>query len=85
MSGATIRDNGGFGGGSFVLSSAFASGSAFPRHTHSGGEEILVLERTFQGEHGDYPAGSYFRNPPDTAHKPASKDGCTIFVRLWQY
>lgn len=63
----------------------YGPGSAFPRHVHSGGEEILVLEGTFQDEHGDYPAGSYFRNPPGTSHVPASQDGCTIFVRLWQY
>lgn len=63
----------------------YGPGSAFPRHVHSGGEEIFVLEGTFQDEHGDYPAGSYFRNPPGTSHVPAAKDGCTIFVRLWQY
>ncbi|BCM17788.1 cupin domain-containing protein [Mesorhizobium sp. J8] len=63
----------------------YAPGSAFPRHVHAGGEEILVLEGTFQDEHGDYPAGSYFRNPPGTSHVPASQDGCTIFVRLWQF
>ncbi|HWX48439.1 MAG TPA: cupin domain-containing protein [Roseomonas sp.] len=63
----------------------YAPGSAFPQHTHAGGEEILVLDGTFQDEHGDYPAGSYFRNPPGTSHVPASRDGCVIFVRLWQY
>lgn len=63
----------------------YAPDSAFPEHVHSGGEEILVLDGTFQDEHGDYPAGSYFRNPPGTAHSPAAPDGCTIFVRLWQY
>jgi quercetin dioxygenase-like cupin family protein len=63
----------------------YAPGSAFPEHVHSGGEEILVLDGTFQDEHGDYPAGSYFRNPPGTAHSPAAADGCIIFVRLWQY
>jgi quercetin dioxygenase-like cupin family protein len=63
----------------------YGPGSAFPRHTHGGGEEIVVLEGVFQDEHGDYPAGSYFRNPPGTSHVPASKDGCTIFVRLWQF
>lgn len=63
----------------------YAPGSAFPRHIHNGGEEILVLEGVFQDEHGDYPAGCYFRNPPGTSHIPAAKDGCTIFVRLWQY
>lgn len=63
----------------------YAPESTFPSHVHSGGEEVLVLEGTFQDEHGDYPAGSYFRNPPGTSHTPASKEGCTIFVRLWQY
>jgi len=63
----------------------YAPRSAFPRHTHGGGEEIIVLEGVFQDEHGDYPAGSYFRNPPDTSHVPASEPGCTIFVRLWQF
>lgn len=63
----------------------YAPGSVFPRHVHSGGEEIFVLDGTFQDEHGDYPAGSYFRNPPGTSHVPAAKDGCIIFVRLWQY
>lgn len=63
----------------------YAAGSAFPRHTHTGGEEIFVLDGRFQDEHGDYPAGSYFRNPPGTSHVPAAKDGCTIFVRLWQH
>ena len=37
----------------------YAPRSAFPRHTHGGGEEIL--DGVFQGEHGDYPAGSYLR------------------------
>lgn len=63
----------------------YAPGSAFPSHTHHGGEEILVLEGVFQDEHGDYPTGSYFRNPPGTSHVPASREGCTIFVRLWQF
>lgn len=63
----------------------YAPGSAFPRHTHGGGEEIVVLDGVFQDEHGDYPAGSYFRNPPGTSHIPASREGCTIFVRLWQF
>lgn len=63
----------------------YAPGSAFARHTHIGGEEVLVLDGVFQDEHGDFPAGSYFRNPPGTSHIPASKTGCTIFVRLCQF
>ena len=63
----------------------YAKGSAFPEHTHSGGEEFIVLEGTFQDEHGDYPAGTYVRNPVGTHHIPRSDEGCTIFVKLWQF
>lgn len=63
----------------------FAPGSLFPLHTHGGGEEILVLEGVFSDETGDYPAGSYLRNPPGTAHAPASREGCVLFVKLWQF
>lgn len=63
----------------------YAPGSQFSAHTHSGGEEFLVLEGVFQDEHGDYPAGSYIRNPPLSRHIPGSAKGCTIFVKLWQF
>jgi len=49
------------------------------------GEEFIVLEGVFQDEHGDYPAGSYIRNPPTSSHTPSSELGCTIFVKLWQF
>jgi len=63
----------------------YAPGSHFAAHVHSGGEEIFVLEGTFQDEHGDYPAGSYFRNPPQSSHTPRSDEGCVILVKLWQF
>lgn len=63
----------------------YAPGSKFSAHTHTGGEEFIVLEGVFQDEHGDYPAGTYVRNPPTTSHTPGAKDGCTIFVKLWQF
>ncbi|MEP5937380.1 MAG: cupin domain-containing protein [Erythrobacter sp.] len=63
----------------------YAPGSHFAEHTHDGGEEFIVLEGVFQDEHGDCPAGSYVRNPPGTHHIPASEEGCTIFVKLWQF
>lgn len=63
----------------------YAQGSAFPEHTHSGGEEFIVLEGVFQDEHGDYPTGTYVRNPVGTHHIPRSEPGCTIFVKLWQF
>jgi len=63
----------------------YAPGSRFSAHTHSGGEEFLVLDGVFQDEHGDYPAGSYIRNPPRSSHTPGAAEGCTIFVKLWQF
>jgi hypothetical protein len=63
----------------------YAPESHFSPHTHGGGEEFLVLEGVFQDEHGDYPPGSYVRNPPTTRHTPGSAPGCTIFVKLWQF
>lgn len=60
--------------------------SVFPAHTHSGGEEILVLEGEFSDEHGSYPAGSYLRNPIGTKHRPKiGPVGATIFVKLHQF
>ena len=63
----------------------YAPGSRFSAHTHAGGEEFLVLDGIFQDEHGDYPAGSYVRNPPTSRHTPGSAPGCTLFVKLWQF
>lgn len=63
----------------------YAAGSTFPGHVHAGGEEFIVLDGVFQDEHGDYPAGTYVRNPVGTAHVPRSGPGCTIFVKLWQF
>lgn len=63
----------------------YAADSHFPAHGHPGGEEILVLDGVFQDESGDYPAGSYMRNPPGSGHRPGSQPGCVIFVKLWQF
>ena len=59
--------------------------SYFSPHIHSGGEEFFVLDGVFSDEHGDYPAGTYVRNPIGSKHKPHSKDGCVIFVKLHQF
>src|SRR5680860_572177 len=63
----------------------YAPDSAFSPHVHTGGEEFLVLDGVFSDEHGDFPAGSYIRNPPQSRHTPGSVPGCTIFVKLWQF
>lgn len=63
----------------------YAAGSSFSAHSHPLGEEIFVLEGVFSDESGDYPAGSYIRNPPTSSHSPFSKNGCVIFVKLQQF
>jgi hypothetical protein len=63
----------------------YAPHSHFSAHTHGGGEEFIVLNGVFQDEHGDYPPGSYVRNPPTSRHTPGSESGCVIFVKLWQF
>src|SRR5271165_3379234 len=63
----------------------YAPHSHFSAHTHGGGEEFLVLYGVFQDEHGEYPAGTYVRNPPTSRHTPGSEPGCTLFVKLWQF
>ncbi|KXI26866.1 cupin domain-containing protein [Paraglaciecola hydrolytica] len=60
----------------------YAAGSEFPTHKHPYGEEIFVLEGVFSDENGDYPAGTYLRNPAGSSHAPFSKQGCTLFVKL---
>ncbi len=62
----------------------YAADSQFSEHTHGGGEEFFVLSGTFCDETGEFPAGSYVRNPPGSHHKPFSREGCTIFVKLRQ-
>jgi ChrR Cupin-like domain len=63
----------------------YAPLSQFSPHIHGGGEEFLVLAGVFQDEHGDYPVGTYVRNPPTSRHTPGSVSGCIIFVKLWQF
>ncbi|MBV1919211.1 MAG: cupin domain-containing protein [Pseudomonadales bacterium] len=60
-------------------------GASFSSHEHPLGEEIFVLDGVFSDETGDYPAGTYFRNPEGFSHAPFSKEGCLILVKLHQF
>ncbi|MEY9153257.1 cupin domain-containing protein [Bradyrhizobium japonicum] len=62
----------------------YAPASSFPAHERSLGEEFLVLSGVFSDEHGDYPVGTYVRNPPLSRHTPRTGPGCTILVKLRQ-
>jgi anti-sigma factor ChrR (cupin superfamily) len=63
----------------------YDAGASFSQHDHPLGEEILVLQGVFSDESGDYPAGTYFRNPEGFIHAPFSKEGCVILVKLHQF
>ena len=43
-----------------------------------------MLAGVFSDEHGDYPPGTYVRNPPGSRHSPRTGPGCTILVKLRQ-
>jgi len=63
----------------------YAPNSQFSSHVHGGGEEFIVLEGVFEDDYGDWPVGSYIRNPPGSEHTPGSKQGCVILVKLCQF
>lgn len=63
----------------------YAPESSFSPHVHTGGEEFIVLDGIFEDDYGNWPTGSYIRNPPTSKHQPGSKDGCIIFVKLAQF
>jgi len=56
-------------------------GAQFQKHSHWGGEEIFVLEGTFQDEHARYPEQTWIRNPHLSSHNPFSDEGCLILVK----
>jgi anti-sigma factor ChrR (cupin superfamily) len=63
----------------------YDAGSQFSEHAHPKGEEIFVLEGVFSDQTGDYPKGTYIRNPEGFSHSPFSKDCCVLFVKLYQF
>ncbi len=63
----------------------YAPGSYFDAHSHSGGEEFLVLDGVFSDEMGDFHQGMYVRNPIGSQHQPYSAGGATILVKLQQF
>lgn len=60
----------------------WAPGTQVGAHRHPGGEEILVLEGSFEDEHGRYPAGTWMRSPHGSMHAPFSDEGCLAYVKV---
>ena len=64
----------------------YAAGARFSAQPHGGGEEFLVLAGSFHDDAGDYPDGTYVRNPIGRAHAPwAGPGGAVLFVKLNQF
>lgn len=57
-----------------------ASAPGIP-HAHPGGEEIFVVSGTLQDENGTYPAGTWLRQAPGTAHCPVALDDVLLWVK----
>ena len=54
----------------------YDAGASFAAHDHPKGEKTGVLEGVLSDATGDYPVGSYCRNPEGFYHAPFSQQGC---------
>ena len=60
----------------------WAPNTPFREHTHHGGEEAFVIEGCVSDEYGDYPAGTWVRNPDKSCHTPFTRDeGALLYVK----
>lgn len=57
------------------------AGERFLPHSHFGGEEVFVLSGVFKDEHGEYPKGTWIRNPHLSHHNPWVDEETIIFVK----
>lgn len=56
----------------------------FPRHRHTGVEDVVVLTGAFRDQSGLYRPGDYQQSQPGTVHQPAVQPGdpCWILTRF---
>jgi anti-sigma factor ChrR (cupin superfamily) len=47
-----------------------------------GGAEYFVLEGGFSDEAGDYGQGSWLRLPADSRHRPVTREGCLLYLKV---
>lgn len=69
--------------GEVVLLARLAANTRFAAHDHPGGEEVLVLEGRYIDEQGEYPAGTWVRNPDRSRHSiHTESEGALVYVKL---
>jgi anti-sigma factor ChrR (cupin superfamily) len=72
------------GTGSRLLAGRMRAGRTFPRHQHTGPEDLVVMLGGYDDHLGAYEVGDYAAYAPGTVHEPATdaEEGCSILVRL---
>jgi len=60
----------------------FEPGARYGAHSHPAGEQYLVLEGSLEDGGRTWGPGSYVHHPPGSTHRPASHEGCLLFVTL---
>jgi putative transcriptional regulator len=70
--------------GSFLLVGHMPAGRGFPRHSHPGREDVLILAGGYGDERGHYEAGQYAVYEPGSSHRPETEgdEECWILSRL---
>jgi len=72
------------GTGSRLLAGRMRGGRAFPKHQHTGPEDVVVLVGGYDDHLGAYEVGDYAAYAPGSVHQPTTEpdEGCAILVRL---
>lgn len=61
----------------------YQPGTEVPEHVHHGFEHVYILAGAQSDERGTYRKGSFVINPPGTAHRVWSSEGCLVLI-VWQ-
>ena len=60
----------------------WSANTPVPEHVHRGGEEVFVVQGSFSDEHGEYPAGTWLRNPDQSSHiAVAGNAGAIVLIK----
>jgi anti-sigma factor ChrR (cupin superfamily) len=57
-------------------------GCGYPAHSHTGTEEVLILQGGYRDHTGEHRAGDYLINEAGSAHYPIALDGSEDCIML---
>jgi len=58
----------------------FDPGASYPAHVHPGGEELYIVEGSFEVDDLELKAGDYLYAPPGSSHRVGSKHGGVLLA-----